>query len=428
MLRWQGHGTGACHLSVPLCRWSLKARSGCRAVRPARQALPPLARGVCAHRLERSGTSPVRGSPASRRQKGLHERAVFVLDQHHHPLMPCSEKRARLLLARRRAVVHRRVPFVIRLRDRTCAQSAVQDVALKLDPGSKTTGVALVRARQPRGLTEQTSQGQVHHALRLANLSHRGEQVRQALLRRAGYRRRRRSAHLRHRPARFQNRRRQAKWLPPSLRSRIGNVLTWARRFWRWVPLSRIEMERVKFDTHLLHNPEVAGVAFQRGDLFGWEIRADPLESGEVRRVEGSLPGCLGRRRAGRSGGCDRSRPRHPRARPGQLPADQRHWFRLPTRLSAQSQAHAGLRNGRSGARGGPSASQNGRGARRARGGAGFWFFPGGQDRRDQREVHCSASEARRLCVWRSLKEGAALAPAASNAGASAPLSGDRTL
>jgi hypothetical protein len=61
MLRWQGHGTGACHLSVPLCRWSLKARSACRAVRPARQALPPLARGVCTHSRERSGTSPVRG-------------------------------------------------------------------------------------------------------------------------------------------------------------------------------------------------------------------------------------------------------------------------------------------------------------------------------------------------------------------------------
>jgi hypothetical protein len=31
---------------------------------------------------------------------------VFVLDQQHQPLMPCSEKRARLLLARKRAVVH----------------------------------------------------------------------------------------------------------------------------------------------------------------------------------------------------------------------------------------------------------------------------------------------------------------------------------
>ena len=40
--------------------------------------------------------------------------SVFVLDQHKQPLMPCSEKRARLLLSRKRAVVHRIMPFTIR--------------------------------------------------------------------------------------------------------------------------------------------------------------------------------------------------------------------------------------------------------------------------------------------------------------------------
>ena len=35
--------------------------------------------------------------------------AVFVLDQRQQPLMPCSEKRARLLLGRQRAVVIRGV-------------------------------------------------------------------------------------------------------------------------------------------------------------------------------------------------------------------------------------------------------------------------------------------------------------------------------
>ena len=37
--------------------------------------------------------------------------SVFVLDQRHRALMPCSEKRARLLLARGRALVHQGVPF-----------------------------------------------------------------------------------------------------------------------------------------------------------------------------------------------------------------------------------------------------------------------------------------------------------------------------
>jgi len=67
--------------------------------------------------------------------------AVFVLDKHKHPLMPCSEKRARLLLERGRAVVHRRHPFTVRLKDRV--GGAVQPLRLKFDPGAKTTGVAL---------------------------------------------------------------------------------------------------------------------------------------------------------------------------------------------------------------------------------------------------------------------------------------------
>ena len=41
--------------------------------------------------------------------------AVFVLDKNGQALMPCTEKRARLLLERGRVRVHRVMPFVIRL-------------------------------------------------------------------------------------------------------------------------------------------------------------------------------------------------------------------------------------------------------------------------------------------------------------------------
>ena len=73
--------------------------------------------------------------------------AVFVIDRRQAPLMPCSEKRARLLLARGRARVHRLIPFTIRLIDRAVAQSELQPLELKIDPGSKTSGLALVRNR-----------------------------------------------------------------------------------------------------------------------------------------------------------------------------------------------------------------------------------------------------------------------------------------
>lgn len=199
--------------------------------------------------------------------------SVFVLDKHKQPLMPCSQRRARLLLAHKRAVVHRLVPFTIRLKARTAVESQLQPVVLKIDPGSKTTGMALARI-------EQTQEGEVHHALSLAELTHRSEAVHHALVQRASYRRRRRCANLRYRPARFANRKRQRGWLPPSLRSRMGNVLTWARRYRHWVPLTRIDVEFVKFDLALLQNPEIMGVEYQRGDLFGWEVRK--LPAGEI--------------------------------------------------------------------------------------------------------------------------------------------------
>ncbi|MHB8461491.1 MAG: RRXRR domain-containing protein, partial [Vulcanimicrobiaceae bacterium] len=102
--------------------------------------------------------------------------------------MPCSEKRARLLLQRGRARIHRVAPFTIRLVDRHRCESHIQPVALKLDPGSKTTGIALARV-DTVGI----------HPLALIHLEHRGALIRDALRQRAGFRRRRRSQNLRYR-------------------------------------------------------------------------------------------------------------------------------------------------------------------------------------------------------------------------------------
>ena len=103
--------------------------------------------------------------------------SVFVIDKQKKPLMPCSEKRARQLLERRRAVVHRMYPFTIRLKDRVGGD--VQPVRVKLDPGSKTTGLAVVR-EHAEGL----------HVLCLAEITHRGGTVAKGMKARSAYRRR----------------------------------------------------------------------------------------------------------------------------------------------------------------------------------------------------------------------------------------------
>lgn len=156
---------------------------------------------------------------------------VFVLERCGAPLMPCHPARARRLLGKGRAVVVRLHPFTIRLRDRVGGET--QEVGLKVDPGAKTTGLALVR-----------EDGEV---LFLAEIEHRGERIHKSMRQRAGYRRRRRSAKLRYRKKRFDNRRSGRK-LPPALQSRVDNVATWTERFRGLAPVTSVACEVVRFD------------------------------------------------------------------------------------------------------------------------------------------------------------------------------------
>ena len=202
--------------------------------------------------------------------------AVFVLDKRKKPLMPCSEKRARLLLERGRARVHRMVPFTIRLVDRLEEDSSLQPVRLKLDPGSKTTGMALVREKETVDAeTGEVSQKAV--VLMLLELQHRGYVIRKALANRRAHRRFRRSK-LRYRPARFNNRAKPKGWLAPSLQHRVDTVMAWVKRLRRWSPISALSQELVRFDTQAMQNPEISGVAYQQGTLFGYEVREYLLE------------------------------------------------------------------------------------------------------------------------------------------------------
>jgi RRXRR protein/HNH endonuclease len=203
--------------------------------------------------------------------------AVFVLDSAGKPLMPCTEKRARLLLARGRARVHRVVPMVIRLTDRTQKDSVLQPLRLKLDPGSKTTGIAIVREVE----TINPLTGEVERkaaVLNLMELVHRGRQISEGLTARRQMRRRRRG-NLRYRAPRFLNRGNKKKgWLAPSLQHRIDTTMAWVKRFQAWAPITAISSELVRFDMQGLENPEISGVEYQQGTLQGYEVREYLLE------------------------------------------------------------------------------------------------------------------------------------------------------
>lgn len=191
--------------------------------------------------------------------------AVLVLDKRKRLLMPCTEKRARLLLTRGKAVVHRRYPFTIRLKERI--GGGAQSLRLKIDPGSRRTGMALVR--------EDTSGTQ--HVLCLFELAHCGAQIRKQLGKRSDRRRRRRYT-LRYRAPRFSNRARPKGWLAPSLRHRVDGMGAWVERLRRGVPISALSQELVRFDMQQMENPDIQGVEYQQGTLSGYEVREYLLE------------------------------------------------------------------------------------------------------------------------------------------------------
>jgi 5-methylcytosine-specific restriction endonuclease McrA len=193
-----------------------------------------------------------------------HAIMVFVVDTEYRPLSPCHPARARRLLTEGRAAVWRRYPFTIILR-RAVPDAHPASLRIKIDPGSRTTGLALV----------DDATGQVAWA---AELAHRSQRVHETLLARKALRRGRRQRHTRYRPARFDNRRRHAGWLPPSLESRISNVLTWVQRLRRFASVGALSQELVRFDTQLLENPEITGTEYQQGELAGYEVREYLLE------------------------------------------------------------------------------------------------------------------------------------------------------
>ncbi|BAZ66118.1 hypothetical protein NIES4106_08650 [Fischerella sp. NIES-4106] len=188
---------------------------------------------------------------------------VFLIDQNKTPLNPIHPAQARKLLDSGKAALFRRYPCTLILK-RVIENPTVYPLALKIDPGSKFTGIALV-----------TNQGNVIWGM---ELKHRGQQIKDALEHRLAVRRGRRNRNTRYRKARFLNRKRPEGWLAPSLRHRVLTTETWVKRLHKFAPIGLITQELVKFDTQAIQNPEISSTEYQQGTLHGYECREYLLE------------------------------------------------------------------------------------------------------------------------------------------------------
>jgi hypothetical protein len=156
---------------------------------------------------------------------------IFVLNKNKVPISPCSEVTARKLLENKKAIVHKVYPFTIRLKEfKTSIDHS--EYRLKIDYGSRHTGIAILRN---------------HSVIWLAQLHHKTT-IKNDLDSRRSLRRGRRGRHTRYRKSRFNNRKRSDGWLPPSLISRVDNIVNFVSKLRKLCPITHISYENVKFD------------------------------------------------------------------------------------------------------------------------------------------------------------------------------------
>src|SRR5690554_5768355 len=177
---------------------------------------------------------------------------VFVKNKRGESLMPCSPRKARLLLREGKAKIINYTPFTIQLTYAT--GEAVQDVLVGVDLGRKHTGIAI------------TSENKV---LTKGEVEVR-QDVKKLLDTRHTYRRSRRTRKTRYRKPRFNNRKRQENWLPPSIQSRLDNTFRWINTFLSLVPNPRLTIEVGKFDAQKMMNPSIKGKEYQQGQTIGY--------------------------------------------------------------------------------------------------------------------------------------------------------------
>jgi len=204
---------------------------------------------------------------------------VLVIDINKKPQNPIHPAQARQLLRNKKAAIFKKYPFTIILKEsrpdapngrasrstwgdpKTALDSPVEPLRIKIDPGSRTTGLALVN----------DTTGEVIWA---AELQHRGFVIKASLKSRRELRRFRRSRKTRYRQPPNTNWFRKGKhqpcpkqrrdgWLAPSLLSRVYNIETWVKRLQKYTPITAISQELVRFDTQIMQNPEIAGKEYQ---------------------------------------------------------------------------------------------------------------------------------------------------------------------
>ena len=182
---------------------------------------------------------------------------VYVLNKHGEPLMPCSPRKARLLLKQKKACVIKRTPFTIKLLYGSTGYK--QPVTLGVDAGSKHIGISATTEKHELYCEEATPRNDVVDLLSA----------------RRAFRRSRRNRKTRYRAPRFDNRvhSKHKGWLAPSVEVKIQEHITVIKRICRILPITLVRVETAEFDTQRLKamlagKPLPVGTDYQLGEMY----------------------------------------------------------------------------------------------------------------------------------------------------------------
>lgn len=167
-------------------------------------------------------------------------------------LMPCTQRKARLLLKHKKAKIIGYSPFTIQLTYAT--GEAKQEIHVGIDEGARHIGIAITSQNKVLAKGEVELRQDVHSLLTT----------------RAMYRRDRRNRKTRYRKPRFLNRKRKDGWLPPSIEGKLNANFFWIDKFCSLVPNHILHIEVGKFNIAKLINPNIKSVEYQQGQCAGY--------------------------------------------------------------------------------------------------------------------------------------------------------------
>lgn len=166
--------------------------------------------------------------------------------------MPCSQRKARLLLKEGKAKIIDYKPFTIQLLQAT--GETVQEVHLGIDTGAKHIGIAATSGNKVLVKGEIELRDDIHKNMMVRHQARRD----------------RRNRNIRYRKARFLNRKRKDGWLPPTVQSKLNATFMWIDRFESLLPNPILHIEVGKFDIHKMINPDVVKDGYENGQCAGY--------------------------------------------------------------------------------------------------------------------------------------------------------------